>query len=361
MLPLMFAARKLDGEDPNIVFMLRCSYGAIQAMIVLAVLYIYMVAKKISTSSLKDVEIFVPPPPQPLADPNAKPQYTRTTLGEHATSAASKLLGSTLFGICMTLGLHYYKGMIIGIAMQTVMGPLNLFENTLAKSILLGGGLKSGGEDGEDPTASFKKRRMFGEKYREELSDKDDIVDSDGAKVVLKKEKGTLGSGKSKKDKSKSFEELLLDTWDGGHTADIGPLVKALKKDNMNYKTKESGWTPLMIFAAIGAEGSKDAIKKMKSLGASATLTDKEGWNALHWAAFHGSASGAMALMDAFDGMKLGLHLVKDLEGMTPLDHAVKEKNDDVASFIKSKIEVAIGKGTEEAGIADQSGLRKRN
>ncbi len=65
MLPLMFAARKLDGEDPNIVFMLRCSYAAIQTCIVLATLYLYMVAKKISASSaLKDVDIFVPPPPQ---------------------------------------------------------------------------------------------------------------------------------------------------------------------------------------------------------------------------------------------------------------------------------------------------------
>jgi len=354
MLPLMFAARKLDGEDPDIVFMLRCSYGVIQLCIVLATLYCFMVAKKIGAiSSLKDIDIYVPPPPQPLADPNAKPQYTRAKFGEHAEKAAFKLLGSTMFGICMTVGLHWYKGMIIGLAMQTVMGPLNLFENAFVKALIVGGGTKSS-NDSEDSVAAFRKLRMFGEKYRDELTEKDDIIDGEGNKVVLKKEK----SKNKGSEKSKSFEDLLLDTWDEGTKADIGPLVKALKKDNINYKTKESGWTPLMVMAAIGAEGSNETIKKMKSMGASVTLTDKEGWNALHWAAFHGSAGGAMALMDVFDGMKLGLHLVKDLEGMTPLEHAIKEKNEDVASFLKSKIEAATK--TDEDGIADQSGIRKR-
>lgn len=64
MLPLIFAARKLDGEDPNIVFMLRCSYGVVQGLILLALLYMYMCAVKLSQSKIKDEEIFVPPPPQ---------------------------------------------------------------------------------------------------------------------------------------------------------------------------------------------------------------------------------------------------------------------------------------------------------
>ncbi len=62
MLPIMFAARKLDGEDPNIIFMLRCSYGIVQCLILLALLYMYMCAVKISQGKYKDDEIFVPPP-----------------------------------------------------------------------------------------------------------------------------------------------------------------------------------------------------------------------------------------------------------------------------------------------------------
>lgn len=344
MLPLMFAVRKLDGEDPNIVFMLRCAYGSVQLLIMLAVLYIYMVATKLSKSKLKDEEIYVAPPPNPF-DPDAKTQYTKTTIGEQALAMAKKLGMSSISGIFMTVGLHWYKGMIVGLAMQTAMGPFNLFENPLAKSILIQGLPKDDDE--------MKKRRMFNEKYKEELTENDEIVDAEGKVTVLKKERRAK---KGIKDSSvKSFEDILLDTWDEGAKADITPLMKLMKKGNVNYKTSESEWTPLMIMAAIGANGATEAMKKMKTLGASATFTDKEGWNALHWAAFHGCKEGAETIMEVFDGMKLGLHLAKDLEGMTPLDHAVKENNTDIASFLKSKIEGAIS-----SGIAENEGLRKR-
>lgn len=64
MAPLMYGVRKLDQEDPDIIFMLRCSYTIIQFLIILSVLYVNMVASKISKSKMKDKEIFVPPPPQ---------------------------------------------------------------------------------------------------------------------------------------------------------------------------------------------------------------------------------------------------------------------------------------------------------
>lgn len=348
MLPLMFAARKLDGEDPNIIFLLRCSYFSIQGMILLAVLYVYMCATKLNQGKAKDQEIYVSPPPQPFADPNLKTQYTKTTIGEQAISVAKKLGMSTITGICMTTGLHWYKGMIIGLAMQTVMGPLNLLENQFAKSALMGGtnltsdSDSADGDDKDSITAALKKRRIFGEKYRDEISDKDEVVDTEGKLIVMKKEKTGKKGAVATKAKESSFEETMLDTWDGGSKSDIKPFVKLLTKNNVNFKTKELGWSPLMIMAAIGAEGSSDAIKKMKSLNASATIRDKDGWNALHWAAFHNSVEGTKSLMEVFEGMKLGLHLVKDLEGMTPLDIANKEGNTTIATYIKGKIEGAL-------------------
>ncbi len=343
MLPLMFAARKLDGEDPNIVFMLRCSYGTVQFLIVLASLYIFLCAKKISEiEKFKDMVIYTAPPPQPFADPNAeKKQYKEVKFGEHAFTTARSLLTSTLFGICMTVGLHYYRGMIVGLAMQSVMGPFNLFENKFAKAILLGGMFKKG----DTP----RSRRIFDEKYRDELSDKDEIVDAQGNVVTRKKEI-------KKASATKTFEDVLLDTWDEGEAATLGPLIEALTKKNANFKTSESGWTPLMVMAAIGCPKVEDAMKKLKSLGANPSITDGEGWNALHWAAFHGSASGAKILLDVFAGISAGLHTVEDKEGKTALQHAKDEGNDAVVAVI----EEAIAAGSTGAGLAESDGLRKR-
>jgi hypothetical protein len=64
-------------------------------------------------------------------------------------------------------------------------------------------------------------------------------------------------------------------------------------------------------------------------------------------------------VMEEFGGMKLGLHLVKDSTGMTPLDHAIKEENNSVASFLKSKVESAIISDKVD-GIAEKDGIRKR-
>jgi len=60
----MMAARKLDGEDPNIVFMLRCIYGGVQAIAVLVALFIYMKASAAASDTGNAVKIYVPPPPQ---------------------------------------------------------------------------------------------------------------------------------------------------------------------------------------------------------------------------------------------------------------------------------------------------------
>lgn len=241
---------------------------------------------------------------------------------------------STIFGIMMTVGLHWYKGMIVGLAMQTVMGPLNLFENQFVKSVLLLGGGK-----GQD-----SKLKMFGEKSREEvIADGDEVVDADGKIVKMKK--------KDLKKKN-TFEDLLLEAWDAGSEAILEPLISAFTKDNANFKTSEDGWTPLMIMTALNAKDSAAAIKALKKLGANATITDNEKWNPLHWAAFHGSTDGASALMEQYDVFGLGLHLAKDKSGKTPLDLATEEGNKMISDMLNEK--------SETSGIAEQVGMRKR-
>jgi len=62
MLPVMFAARKLDGDDPNIVHMLRIAYGVVQTCCVLAVLYTYFVCSGAAAKHMTKI-VYVPPAP----------------------------------------------------------------------------------------------------------------------------------------------------------------------------------------------------------------------------------------------------------------------------------------------------------
>jgi len=287
------------------------------------------------------------PRQQPFEDPNAKKKYTEKKFGAHVSAQAASLLGSTLFGICMTLGLHYYKGMIVGLAIQSIMGPLNLLENALAKTVLTGGGLGDGAAD----------RKIFGEKGRGDLTKDDVVVDEEGNEVVRKALPagggGKKGGAAAKKKDERSFEDILLDTWDLGADADTRPLLAALTKKTANYSTKEDSWTPSMILAAIGVANTKECLAKCKALGGNPAAVDKEGWNALHWAAFHGSPAGATYLLskDGYGGIELAD--AKDKEGKSPLDHAKAEGNRDVATIIEDAL------AAREAPASDD-GLRKR-
>ncbi|KAL3811697.1 hypothetical protein ACHAXA_004063 [Cyclostephanos tholiformis] len=324
MLPVMLAARKLDGEDPKIVLYLRCAYAAVQTVAVLIVLFVYLKANSASKDSANAVKIYVPPSPQPFADPNAKKKYEEKVLGDHIASTARSLVGSTLFQIAMTVGLHLWKGMIVSLAIQSIMCPFNLAENPLVRTVLLQGGL-----------VNLKEKRIFGEKVREDISGEDEVVDSEGNVIVIKKEIASKKDSKETPNK-KSFEDVLLDTWDLGADADIKPLMSMLTKKNINYATSENGWTPIMIMSGLGAKSAIGAMRQMKALGANPAMVDKEGWNALHWSAFHGSADAAKVLLakDDYDGITIGLHKVTDKEGKTAVDHAKEEGNDDVVKVI---------------------------
>jgi hypothetical protein len=256
-------------------------------------------------------------------------------------------LGSTLFGVAMTVGLHIYKGMAMGLAIQTIMGPLNLFENPLVKALLLGNGFRL-----ED--------KIFDEKTMEELVDDDEVVDESGndvpksALAIASKVEET----KKKQSPKDAFDELLLDTWDMGNKADIPSFMTKINKKNCNNRTKENGWTPLMILSGLDAKGTVTAIKQIiEELGGNPGITDAEGWNALHWSAFHGSVKAAKELYEQ-DKSLLG---TKDNEGKLPVEMAHNEDNKDVAIFLEectASSESAAAAATD--GEEDKEGIRKR-
>jgi len=345
---MLLAVRKLDSESLDTILYVRCAYAFAQVIVVTCVLYCIIKARALAAGKYGSTAIYVPPPAQPFADPNEKKKYTEVKYGEHVLSQATSLIGSTLFGTVFTLGLHIYRGVVVGLAMQAVMGPFGLFESPLVKLFFFG------------------KPKVFDEKTKDELTADDEIIDKDGNAIkASSKDTAAAITSKNQEDKQKtattepkkSFEHMLLDTWDEGSEADIMPLMKAVNKTNINFRTSENSWTPLMILSGLGAKNCTEAIKSLKILGADPALIDGEGWNAMHWAAYHGSVDAVKVLDEAFNAVKGDqLHLVKDKEGKIPLDHAKSEGNDG------SRLELEKIMKNDVCVIDDEQdeGLRKR-
>lgn len=252
-------------------------------------------------------------------------------------------MGSTLFGIVLTVGFHYYKGMVMGLAIQTVMAPFSLIENPLVKALLWSSSRKITTQD-----------KIFGEKLLSEIDPNDEIVDEHGNQVVrssrIQQQNGnnaaTLGNQQltmtnvipNNESKQQTIEEIILDTWDGGAKADVSLLLNVLTKDNINTTTAEDKWTSLMILSGLGAApGTASAIRHVLGLGADVAMTDVEGWNCYHWAGFHGSIIAAKELLSLTDSIPQLLS-VKDKEGNTPAETARKEGNTAVADLYEAAL-----------------------
>jgi len=340
MLPLMYFSRKLDSEDLDLVFKLRAAFYTIHAVLLSlgVVLYLYT-ATLLKNKDTAGKKVFVSPAASPFADPNAKKKYNEVEFGAHVWSALKSLIGGTCFHIFLQTALFWYKGTIGGLFIQSIMAPINFLENPLTKFFFFGD------------------KAAFATKQKEDLTDEDEIVDAEGNPVGGVSAAAAI---ENKKEPVKTFEDLMLDTWDLGAEADIRPLMAALTADNINFQSGESSWTPIMIMAGVGVKETATALQTMKGLGADPSVVDAEGWNALHWSAFHGSAKAAEVLLsvDGYDGVSIGLHLVQDKEGKTAAEHAAAEDNQDVLKIIDVAVSPDSGSSGEEKISND--GLRKR-
>ena len=217
----------------------------------------------------------------------------------------------------------------------------------------------------------FGKKDAFGEKKESELEAEDTVIEMKGTEeIVVKAGKGSnltvgkattdkktdsptnpaaLSNDDKKNDDKKSTEDVILDTWDMATEADLAAMTKTLTRTTVNFQTSESQWTPLMVICGLkGASGVSSAVAKCKSLGADEGAADAEGWTALHWCAFHGSAPAAKALCTSFD--VADLVDVKDKEGKTVKALCEAEDNMEVWKVVE-----------ENRARKGNGGVKKRN
>ena len=82
------------------------------------------------------------------------------------------------------------------------------------------------------------------------------------------------------------------------------------------------------------------AIDKLLKLGASLDMQDDEGWNCLHWAAYHSNVGAVEKLIEVAGSRSvMRLLTMKNKAGMTPIDVAVKEKQDGFVSWVRTTVE----------------------
>ena len=85
--------------------------------------------------------------------------------------------------------------------------------------------------------------------------------------------------------------------------------------------------------------GDVKAVKTLLQLGADPMLKDEDGWTCLHWAAFHRNV-GAVEVMMECGATRAVLKLLveKNSAGLTPLELAKKEEQDDFEVWLRTAV-----------------------
>ena len=85
--------------------------------------------------------------------------------------------------------------------------------------------------------------------------------------------------------------------------------------------------------------GDVKVVNNLLQLKADTSLVDEEGWNCIHWAAYHSNV-GAVEVMLEGGAVRsvIDLLLVQNKDKLTPLDLAVKEGNNDFAAWLRHAI-----------------------
>jgi hypothetical protein len=237
---------------------------------------------------------------------------TETTYYNHESAKAKEFIQQTIIGACISSFIHFKFGVNQVVVIQSVMVPLNLYDNVILKKHVFGIGGPRHWEE-----------RLEGESLNSAVS-------SSAPNAIPP----AVAQGKGKKGPNAS--EAIMKAWDMGVEANFEGLMSILSKGNQ-VKTKTSdGWTALMVACGSPID-TEDIIKRLVKLGVPIRDADNDGWTALHWCAFHGRPEAAQTLLSSIPKADADfLKQAKDSQGRTAAEVAAEEENADVADIITS-------------------------
>ncbi|KAG6576215.1 Protein involved in inorganic phosphate transport [Phytophthora cinnamomi] len=332
MLPMIFLMGKIDFENETTLMAARTAFFVCQATALLVGLYLkQLIERKHDTR-----KIFVPGPKSPFDQSPNYAELTETTYEAHELAKANEFIKQTLIGAGISSLIHFKMGVNHVVMIQSVMMPMNLWDNPLVQAYLLG-----------RRNGRIWNERLEGESAEEAAAAAG--VDAPTAAAAA----APAAAAAEKEGKSASPEEAIAAALAAGADADFDALWTAVKA-KVNAKTDEDQWTALMVACGSPVD-TDDFIKKVVKAGADVLAVDGDGWTALHWSAFHGRPEAAEALLSSISAAKREqLLAVKASDGCTAAEVAKREENGDV-------VEVLAGFSSQGGDSKDEdSTLRQR-
>ncbi|RLN37066.1 hypothetical protein BBO99_00002249 [Phytophthora kernoviae] len=328
MLPMIFLMGKIDFENETILLAARTAFLVCQVTALLMGLYL----KQLIERKHDNRKIFVPGVKSPFDQSPNYEDLTETTYEAHELAKANEFIKQTLIGAGISSFIHFKMGVNHVVMIQSVMMPINLWDNPLVQAYILG----------------RRNGRIWNERLEGESAE--DAAAAAGETNTTTTTTTTTTKTKTKTAKTTtttkiSPEEAIAEALAAGADADFEGLWKAVK-GSVNAKTTEDQWTALMV--ACGSPVDTDEfIQKVVGAGADVLAVDGDGWTALHWSAFHGRPEAAEALLNNISfARREKLLAVKASDGRTAIEVAKGEENGDVVEILATFSKSGKGEAT---------------
>lgn len=336
MLPMMWLMGKINFEEGNILFYARIAFFTAQFLQAAVALYIKM---QVETKADKQTKMLVPEAQAPsfsFTPPENAPvsvPMNETTMYTHESAKVKELLTQCAMGACISSFIHFKFGVNQVVVIQSVMIPFNLFDQPL-----------------------FKKYIRRCERVWDEQTP--------GEVAQAKKIKAQVSKSLPKSDSNESFEPVLdakgaiVNAWDHP-TLENATLLFQMVKDSPNVVSPDDGWTALMVLAGVPMDTCSLIQQLLKLEKTQVELTDNDGWNVLHWCAYHNSPESAKVILATISKAKLKLLCSQASEdGKSPLEVAQEQKNDTMVTILESFTDQTLDEPTTDDTVRQRKAVK---